>query len=280
MSLCRAPAWCLAVLGVCLFAAAPAAAQTVEHNDSDTLQPGSAAPPATASAPDLSRAGELIVTYTNQFRAGNGRGELKVNARLGRAAQGFAEYMARTDTFSHSADGKHPSQRMTEQGYQFCVAAENIAWEYNSAGFTTTALARELVRGWRHSPEHRRNMLDPDLDEIGVGVARSDRTGRFYAVQDFGRPRSRAVVFRITNDADAPMHYTLDGKHFSLQPHYTITHQRCRASELEFREAHGDGASSGEREETFHPKSGARFVIRGDRAGGYTVAEQEGSGGG
>jgi hypothetical protein len=33
-------------------------------------------------------------------------------------------------------------------------------------------------------------MLDPDVREIGVGVARSNKTGRYYAVEDFGRPLS------------------------------------------------------------------------------------------
>jgi uncharacterized protein YkwD len=270
MSVRPVSAW-FVVLAGCLLAPPPAPAQTVEHNDSATLDPGSSTAPVVSSAPDLSRAGGLIVTYTNQFRARHGRRELKVNRQLARAAQGFAEYLARTDTFSHTADGKRPSQRIAEQGYQFCLVAENIAMAYNSAGFSTKALAREFVRGWRNSPEHRRNMLDPDLDEIGVGVAKSGKTGRYYAVEDFGRPKSKAIVFKITNDADATIHYTVDGKSFSLDPHYTITYQRWRSPELEFREAHANSSSPGDGEETIHPQNAARYVVHGDRASGYTV---------
>src|SRR5581483_1168426 len=159
--------------------------------------------------------GELITKYTNQFRSQNQRDELKVNPQLTKAAQDFADYLAKTDTFSHTADGKRPSQRVSEHGYQFSMTAENIAWEFDSSSYTTNALARAFVTGWRHSPGHRRNMLDGDLDEIGVGVARSAKTGRYYAVQDFGRGKSKAIVFKITNEADAAVRYTVDGKLFT-----------------------------------------------------------------
>ena len=45
------------------------------------------------------------------------------------------------------------------------------------------------VEGWERSAAHRKNMLDRDATEIGVAVAHSPRTGRYYGVQVFGRPR-------------------------------------------------------------------------------------------
>ncbi len=264
----------IAVLIGCFFLPLPVLAQIVEPQDFDSLDPGSQRPAAAASSPNLERTRELIATLTNQFRSQHGRGALKINSRLARSAQDFAEYLARTDTFSHTADGKGPSQRIREHDYPSCLIAENIGWEYNSAGFTTTALARAFITGWRHSPEHRRNMLDADLDEIGVGVARSTKTGRYYAVQDFGRPQAKAIVFRITNEADSPIHYTVDGKSFSLDPHYTVTHQRCRPPELDFQEARDTSAAEKEGEETFHPRNGDHFIVRGDRENGYTVGKK------
>jgi uncharacterized protein YkwD len=165
--------WLAAVFAVCLASPISIRAQTVEPRESDTLDSGSRTPAASAKTPDLARTAELITTYTKQFRSQHGRGELKVNPQLAHAAQDYADYLAKTDTFSHTADGKRPSQRISEHGYQFSMVAENIACEYDSAGYTTGALARAFVTGWRHSPGHRRNMLDADLDEIGVGVARS-----------------------------------------------------------------------------------------------------------
>jgi len=114
-----------------------------------------------------------------------------------------------------------------------------------------------------------KNLLDPDLFDIGVGLAQSSKTGRYYAVQDFGRPKAKTIAFKITNDAKSTIHYTVDGKSFSLDPHYTVTHQRCRPPELDFRDVQSKGEKADE--ETFHPRTGAHYVVRGDRAGGYKV---------
>jgi uncharacterized protein YkwD len=273
MSLPTAPRWIAAVLVLCLASPLSVRAQTVEPHDSDTLDPGSQTPAASTRKPDLARTGELITTYTNQFRSKHQRGELKVNPHLTRAAQDFADYLAKTDTFSHTADGKRPSQRISEHGYQFSMVAENIAWEFDSTGYTTGVLARAFVTGWRHSPGHRRNMLDSDLDEIRVGVARSAKTGHYYAVQDFGRAKSKAIVFKITNEADATAHYTVDGKPFSIEPHYTVTHQRSRTAELDF-QGTGGGDDEKEGDAIFHPRTGTHFTIRGGKDGGFRVDAQ------
>lgn len=264
--------WLIAVSIGCL--ALPAQAQIVEPDDSSALHPGSSPSSNEDSSVDLKQTSRQVVSLTNRFRNQHDRGELKTNPELSRTAQEFADYLARTDTFSHTADGKRPSQRIREHGYQYCLVAENIAEEYNSAGFTTSALARALLTGWRHSPGHRKNLLDGDLEEIGVGVARSQRTGRYYAVQDFGRPKSRAVVFRISNESDSTIRYVVDGQSFSLDPHFTVTHTRCRPPELDFHNAHGKSEAGKEEEETFYPKSDAHYVIRGSNSGGYTVEGQ------
>jgi uncharacterized protein YkwD len=266
--------WVLAVLIGGSAALPPAWAQTVEPDDSHTIHPGSSAPRISGSSVDLRQTSQQIVSLTNRFRAQHDRGELRVNPELERAAQDFADHLARTDTFSHTADGKRPSQRVREHGYTYCLVAENIAEEHNSAGFTTPSLARAFVTGWRHSPGHRKNLLDGDLDEIGVGVARSGRTGRYYAVQDFGRPKSKAILFRITNETDATIRYIVDGQSFNLGPHYTATHTRCRAPELDFPNARGKSEAGKEGEETFYPKKDAHYVIRGSESGGYTVDSQ------
>lgn len=244
--------------------------QTGTEVHSDTAETGAATLAASKNVPDLARVKRLILQATNKFRASQGRGELKENEALDRAAQGFAEYMARTDRFGHTVDGKQPWERVTAAGYQYSIVLENIAWEYNSAGFSAEQLARAFVRGWENSPPHRKNLLDPDVRDLGVGVARSAKTGRWYAVQDFGRPRSEMVEFRISNRTDAPVNYAVDGKSFTAEPNYTITHQRARPPELRFQWPEGAAVAPAARE-PFHPGSGSRFEIRKDDSGAFTV---------
>jgi uncharacterized protein YkwD len=212
---------------------------------------------------DMAEVGKLIVDGTNEYHRQHDLPELKVNDKLQQAAEDFARFMARTDKYSHTADGKHPWERTADHGYESCLVAENIAWEYNSAGFSTRELAEAFLRGWEKSLPHRKNMLDPDLTEIGVGVAHRDDTGRYYAVQDFGRPKSDEIRFQVTNKTDTTVKYAVDGRTVSLEPGYTMTHRTCRVPEVRFEEA----------DKSFHPRSGARYVLRADDQGGYTVEE-------
>ena len=150
---------------------------------------------ATTAAPrkeaDVRTVEKIIIEGTNQFRAGESRVVLRTNAELEKAAREFAEYMARTGKFDHVVDGSTPATRVKAAGYTYCRIGENLARHYSTHGFTTPDLGRRMVEGWKESPGHRRNMLEPDVIETGVAVVhkRHDGIDDFYAVQLFGKPR-------------------------------------------------------------------------------------------
>src|SRR5262249_46807432 len=154
------------------------------------LQTAQPKPAKQAGSPDLSRAVEIIVRRTNEFRQKEGRGKVEVDPKLTEAALYFAGFMAKTNKYGHDADGRAPADRAKEHGYEICIIAENIAYEFKSAGFKTEELGQQFFDGWKHSPPHRKNMVDPDVTEIGVAIAQSPETGYYYAVQLFGRPKS------------------------------------------------------------------------------------------
>jgi uncharacterized protein YkwD len=252
MSLQRAAGLLLGSLAL----ATAVGAQTTRERTSESSAASQPRAARSSNGPDLAKVEKILVTLTNRFRRENNRGHLIWNPKLARAAREFAQYVARTGKFSHTADGRSPWDRTAAQGYEDCIIAENIAWELNPAGFTTRGLAEALMKGWEESPEHRKNLLDPDFIELGVGVAFNKDTGRYYAVQDFGRPKSEAVGFQITNDTGAQVEYAVDGKKFTVQPRYTVTHQRCRPPQLTFRLP--DGAAKGE---VFRPHNGSHYVV-------------------
>ena len=116
-----------------------------------------------------------VVSLTNRERGKAGCRPLTVDRRLTAAAQGHSEDMAEQRFFSHtSPDGRGFADRIHATGYP-SPGAENIAYGQTSA--------REVVADWMGSPGHRRNILDCELTEIGVGF---DRRG-YYWTQDFGR---------------------------------------------------------------------------------------------
>jgi uncharacterized protein YkwD len=259
------------LLTVWLFSPSAAVAQTHDAEHVEVLTPPANAPPP-AVAPDLAVVTKVVVERTNRFRKSEGRPELAVNDKLTAAAKSFAEYMARTLRYGHTADGSKPADRAAKEGYEYCLIAENIAYAYKSTAYTAEDLAKQFVEGWEKSPGHRKNMLDPDVTEFGVGVARHAESGYFFAVQVFGRPKSLAIEFRITNRSGDSVRYRVEEQTFDLPPRYSRTHQTCRPTEVTFLPPEGQ-AESAKPGPTIRPKSGERYIVE-VAAGGVKVTKE------
>jgi hypothetical protein len=213
---------------------------------------------AAAAEPDANE--RAVITQANAFRRSQGLGTLQLQPQLQAAAAGFAAYMARTDRYGHQADGRAPAQRVEAEGYEYCLVDENIAFEYRSVPFEPGELPGRFVRGWIHSPGHRANLLDAAAVDTGVGIAQSPRSGRWYAVQVFGRPQSRSVEFQVSNTSGLTAAYRLDGRRYELPPRSTMTHRECTAPLLQLLpEREGDTGrrtADGQRYELFSAPGG------------------------
>jgi uncharacterized protein YkwD len=218
-------------------------------------------------APESAEVAALVLTLTNEFRAGENRGKVVVSERLEAAARDFAGYMASTGDFGHEADGTTPDTRAKRHGYDHCIVLENLAFQYSSTGFATRELAQGMVEGWKKSPGHRRNLVDPDVTEIGIGVARG-KPGYYYTAQMFGRPISQATRFQIVNQANATIHYRIGEKAFSLHPRAARAHMQCRSEALEF---DWPGA---QRDATVTPKNADRYTVVRSKGGGFSVKSE------
>lgn len=196
---------------------------------------------------DIQETSKAILEKTNAFREKNELSPLQKDADLVAAAQKFADYMARTLRYGHTADGRRPSERASAIGYAYCSIRENIAYQYNSTGFEAPELADKFFTGWKESKGHRENMLSAFATEVGIGLARSDKTGAYFAVQMLGRPESQSLQFRVVNESSKLRQYTLavDGRngterHFDIRPRVIRTHQRCRPVGLTIPRAGGE----------------------------------------
>jgi uncharacterized protein YkwD len=221
--------------------------------------------PAFGQRADVLGAERLIVSGANAFRREEQLSPVKASAELAKAARDFADYMARTDRYGHEADGATPAERAKRHGYDYCLVSENIAYQYKSGGFRTADLAESFVEGWRNSPPHRKNMLEPAATETGAAVARSDRSGRYYAVQMFGRPKSERIEFRIDNSASQPVRYRLGDKDYSLRPRQARTHWVCGPEDLTLQSAGAHGK--------VRPAQGEKLVVVNE-AGGVAIRRQ------
>jgi uncharacterized protein YkwD len=208
--------------------------------------------PVSGSAPGKSLVQETrdqIVDQVNGYRQRMGRGPVEADFLLTNAAQKFAEYMAMTQSFSHTADGTQPSDRAARQGYQGMFVTENIAQQSNNGNLSTS-----FVNMWINSPGHNANMLRMDVSETGVGVAQGSN-GMFYAVQVFSRPVWHKVNVKIVNESSKTAKYKLGRDEFTLEPNMMRRHRVSANS--------GVALASGEtKAKTTTPKGNDQFVIQ------------------
>jgi uncharacterized protein YkwD len=183
------------------------------------------------AAADVEETAQAVVERTNAFRESQRLQPQTADPALAHAARDFARFMATTGKYGHTADGRKPAERAAAQGYEYCIVRENIAYLYRSTGYDTTALARALVEGWKKSPGHRKNMLDPAATQTGVGVAQG-KDGRYYGVQVFGRPKSAAIRFSVENRSASKIDYHAGERRFSLPARSVRTHTVCRPLQL------------------------------------------------
>lgn len=103
--------------------------------------------------------------------------------RLFVAAAGHAEDMARNNYFSHdSQDGRTFSQRISDAGYEWLAAGENIA-----AGQADVA---QVVNAWLDSPGHCANIMSASFTEVAVACVRNDASTYVqYWAMSLGHPR-------------------------------------------------------------------------------------------
>lgn len=115
-------------------------------------------------ATDISISG--LLQNTNAERAVSGLGSLAINGQLNQAAQAKANDMASRDYWSHNTpEGAQPWAFITNAGYSYQTAGENLAYGFDSSTSTITA--------WMNSPEHRANVLNSSYSDVGFGIANS-----------------------------------------------------------------------------------------------------------
>jgi uncharacterized protein YkwD len=110
---------------------------------------------------------ERVLELVNEERLANGGlPPLKGVAELNTSSGTHSFNMADRDFFAHcDVDTKRsPFQRMTEAGYLWNAAAENIA-----AGQTDPEDVMTGPFGWMNSAGHRANILSTSYREIGIG---------------------------------------------------------------------------------------------------------------
>ncbi len=135
-------------------------------------------PTSHASASPLPQNGSpenALLEAANHSRAAAGLLALQWDAALAAAAREHAVRMVQQNTLSHQFPGEMPLQdRAKQTGARFSLIAENVAEGPSVLGLHTQ---------WMNSAPHRANLLDHELNAVGIAVVQSGNM--FFAVEDF-----------------------------------------------------------------------------------------------
>lgn len=189
--------------------------------------------------PNLGPQAEQLFALANQSRAANGAGQLKWDAALADAALYHCRRMAREGELSHRYGGEPDlTERAGHAGAHFSLIEENIA---------LGSYVDRIHQGWLDSPGHRANMLNPQVNRVGIAVVRAN--GVDYAVADFSRAvdaLTQAQVeaevgallhkkgLMILNDHDVARAYCASDNHYqgANPPRYLMRWQNADVDEL------------------------------------------------
>lgn len=122
-----------------------------------------------------------MLNLVNEARVENGLDKLWYSARVHEIATQRAYELS--SYYSHSrSDGRGFHTAFSDNGIQYKTVGENIAYGRNM--FETV---EEVFQAWMDSPSHRENILSPDFECVGFGLAelKVGKDKYYYWSQEF-----------------------------------------------------------------------------------------------
>jgi uncharacterized YkwD family protein len=146
--------------------------QPVQQQPTAEVQPNVTETPGALSAYE-----QKVVELTNQERAKNGLPALQVDLTLSKMAHEKSRDMSANGYFSHTSPTYgSPFDMMKKYGISYRYAGENIAMGQRTP--------EEVVKAWMNSEGHRKNILSPNFNTIGVGYVAQ---GNYWTQEFIGR---------------------------------------------------------------------------------------------
>lgn len=154
---------------------------------------------------NLSELERQIHALINKERRNHGLSSLSWNDTLSTIARKHSRDMSKRNYFSHdSLEGHDFTYRYRQEGFSCSIPEKNVVYGgaenifqnnlYDRVVYvnrearydwnTIKQIAESTVKGWMHSPGHRKNILAPHWRSEGIGVALSP-DDKVYITQNF-----------------------------------------------------------------------------------------------
>ena len=150
-----------------------------------------AAVPAQVSTDGVQYA-NTVLNKVNELRSSLGLKPVTRYQELDAVAQDWSEHQASADIMDHRPDftSAYPAGWTT--------GSENVAWR--TTGGDTGAV---IFDQWRNSPGPYKNMVDPNVNSIGIGFAQTS-SGKWYATQNFAAYNPSNTPLTPTTTSNTP----------------------------------------------------------------------------
>jgi hypothetical protein len=131
---------------------------------------------------------EKLIELTNQERAVMGLSPLTANQLLTEAAIQKGKTILETSAFKHTINDRKFSAWIRDTGYNYSYVGENLAMD-----FTTS---EAIMAAWNDSLPHKKNLLSPYYQEIGIAALPGKFQGQdtTVVVQTFGSPATGSAT--------------------------------------------------------------------------------------
>jgi hypothetical protein len=121
---------------------------------------------------------QSLLQLANQTRAAHNLPPLQWDNALARAARAHLQLVVRNSQMLHQYPGEPDLlTRGANAGAKFSTISENIAGHGDTP--------ESLQQIWMTTPTHRANLLNPNLNAVGIAVVQNQ--GLLFAVEDFAR---------------------------------------------------------------------------------------------
>lgn len=135
-----------------------------------------------------------LIELTNNQRLNSGAESVKLNEQLNQAAQAKVNDMFANNYWAHtSPSGTEPWYFVTNSGYKYLHAGENLARDFSTS--------KDIVNAWMASPTHKKNLLDKRYKDMGLAVKDGYINGveTTIVVQMFGVAQSTKPIGKVAS---------------------------------------------------------------------------------
>jgi uncharacterized protein YkwD len=151
--------------------------------------PPPAAPNATETPKEIDRAEMAMLGLINRTRSEFGLPALEFDAKVAAVARKHSQDMQKGRFFAHNSPTNGSLQdRLERGGIRARRYAENLA---SNRGLG------DAHQGLMDSPGHRKNILDPEVTRVGIGIARSE-DGQLLITENFIQPFQEYDAAQLT----------------------------------------------------------------------------------